>query len=92
MIAMRNNTPKSNGFGRYELQIIVRVDSEYVGMFASAFGIEPFRTTPEHSDFTVQLHSKKRGDDETIMYEIDYRLPDLPSFKGWKVLWDESIY
>lgn len=92
MIAMRNETLKSNGFGTYEQKIIVRVDTKHVEKFEHAFDTQPFRTTPKHSDFTIQLRSKKRGDDESVMYEIDNMLPDLPAFQGWEVLWDESTY
>ena len=83
---------QSNGFGSFQQRIVVRVDAEHVDMFAEAFDTKPFRTTSEHSDFNVSTSSRKRGDDETIMYDIDHRLPDLPSFKGWKILWDESSY
>ena len=83
---------QSNGFGSFVQKIVVRVDIEHVEAFGDAFGVEPFRTTPAHSDFVIQTSSTKRGDDETIMYEIDYRLPDLPPFQGWKVLWDQSVF
>lgn len=90
--ANKENKPTSNGYGSFINKIVVRVDSEHVETFADAFDTKPFRTTAEHSDFIVQASTRYRGDDETIMYEIDYRLPNLPSFKGWKVLWDKSIY
>ncbi len=83
---------KSNGYGSFVQKIVVRVDSEHVETFSDAFGAKPFRTLPDHSDFIVQTSATKRGDDETVMYDIDYRLPTLPAFKGWKVLWDESVF
>ena len=83
---------QSNGHGSFVQKIVVRVDTEHVEAFKQAFDTEPFRVTEHHSDFAVQTSSTKTGDDETVMYEIDYRLPDLPSFKGWKVLWGESSY
>ena len=88
----RQQELKSNGYGSFEQKIVVRVDTEHVETFKEAFDTRPFRTTDTHSDFIVQTSSKCRGDDETVMYEIDYALPDLPAFKGWKVLWEESEY
>jgi hypothetical protein len=87
-----NKKITSNGHGSFEQKIVVRVDIGHVEAFKDAFGVEPFRNLPEHSDFIVQTSSTKRGDDETVLYDIDYRLPDLPSFTGWKVLWDDSVY
>ena len=89
---MSKNTIQTNGFGSFVPKIVVRVEQEYVQMFAEAFGVEPFRELPHHSDFIIHVKSTKRGDDETIMYDIDYRLLDLPSFHGWSVLWGESVY
>ena len=83
---------RSNGYGSFQQRIVVRVETEHVETFAEAFDAKPFRTTQDHTDFVVQASSRYKGDDETIMYDIDYRLPDLPSFKGWKILWDESFY
>ena len=88
----QSNEPRSNGFGSFVNKIVVRVDSEHVETFSDAFDAEPFRTSPEHSDFTVNVSGRYRGDDEGVLYEIDHRLPDLPSFKGWSVLWGESVY
>lgn len=79
-------------YDSFEQKIVVRVDLEHVETFRETFGVEPFRTSPEHSDFVIQTSAGKRGDDETIMYDIDYALPDLPPFTGWKVLWGESVY
>ena len=83
---------KSNGYGSFKQKIVVRVDTEHVETFKEAFDTKPFRTTDKHSDFIVQTSSKCRGDDEGVMSEIDYRLPDLPAFTGWEVLWGESIW
>ena len=79
-------------YNNFEQKIVVRVDKEYVETFSDAFDAQPFRTTKDHSDFAVQASSRYRGDDETIMYDIDARLPDLTAFKGWSVLWSESVY
>tara|TARA_B100000508_G_scaffold136647_1_gene129939 strand:+ start:886 stop:1158 length:273 start_codon:yes stop_codon:yes gene_type:complete len=83
---------QSLGYGSFQQKIVVRVDSEHVETFSDAFNTKPFRTAPDHADFIVQTSSTKRGDDETVMYDIDYRLPTLPSFKGWSILWGESVY
>lgn len=83
---------KSNGYGSFEQKIVVRVDIEHVDTFASAFDTTPFRTAPEHSDFIVQTSARSRGDDETIMHMIDYMLPNMQPFKGWEVLWEESVF
>lgn len=89
---MKTRSITSNGHGRFEQKIVVRVDLKYLNEFRKAFDTEPFRTLPHYSDFVIQTSSTKRGDDETIMYEIDYSLANIPSFTGWKVLWDQSIY
>ena len=83
---------QSNGFGSFKQKILVRVDSAYVDIFAEAFNTKPFRTTPKYSNFTINTSSKKRGDDETILYEIDYSLPNSIPRNAWTVLWDESSY
>jgi len=87
-----NKRLASNGYGSFEQKIVVRVDSEHAETFSEAFDTQPFRTTPEQSDFVIQTSAGKRGDDEAVMYDIDYMLPDLPSFKGWQVLWGESRF
>ena len=88
-----SQTLKSNGYGSFEQRLVVRVENAYVDVFAEAFGVQAFRRSDEGADFIVQTSSTRRGDDETIMYEIDYTLPEsMEPFKGWKVLWDESSY
>ena len=82
----------SNGCGSFINEVVVRVDTEHVETFSDAFGVEPFRVLEGCADFSIQLKSARKSDDETMMYEIDYRLPDLPSFKGWSVLWGENSY
>jgi hypothetical protein len=87
-----NKKITSNGHGSFEQKIVVRVDIGHVEAFKDAFGVEPFRSLPEYSDFIVQTSSTKRGDDETVLYDIDYRLPEGIVSSGWSVLWDESVY
>ena len=89
---MSKNTIQTNGFGSFIPKIVVRVEKQHAEAFSDAFGVEPFRELPYHSDFVIHVKSTKRGDDETIMYDIDYRLPDLPPFQGWSVLWGESVF
>lgn len=67
----------SNRYGSFEPKIVVRVDSEHVEMFSDVFDTKPLRTLPDHADFSIQLKSTQRGDDETLMYMLYYMLPDL---------------
>lgn len=84
---------KSNGYGSFKANLVVRVKNEHVNAFSECFNVEPFEQTDEHSDFRISMTTRKQGDDETLMYEIDYRLPQsVPPFKGWKILWDQSQY
>jgi len=83
---------KSNGFGSFEQKIVVRVDTNATEAFSEAFDAQPFRSSPDHSDFIIQTSATRRGDDETILYEIDYALPvDVP-LGAWSVKWGESSY
>ena len=91
MVVIRvHHHPNNLLYNRPAEKIVVRIDTEHVETFKEAFDTKPFRTTDKHSDFIVQTSSRYRGDDETVMYEIDYMLPDLPAFTGWSVLWEES--
>lgn len=89
---MMDGTPDTVKVSRVNNGIIVRVDKEYVETFSNAFNVKPFRNTKDYSDFKIQLNLKRKGDDETVMYEIDYKLSASPSFQGWQVLWEESDY
>lgn len=83
---------ESNGYGSFINEVVVRVDTEHIEAFCDVFGVEPFGVLEGCSDFSIQLKSARKFDDEMVMYEIDYMLPDLPAFKGWKVLWGKSFY
>jgi hypothetical protein len=87
-----NKTPASNGYGSFINEVVVRVDTEHVETFSDAFDIKPVKSTTEHSDFIVNVYGRYRGDDATVLYEIDYRLPNSIPRSAWSVLWGESSY
>lgn len=83
---------QSNGYGSFKQKIVVKVDTEHAEAFSDAFGVEPFRVLEGCSDFIVNALTRYRGDDETVLYEIDYSLPVGVPRSAWSVQWGESTY
>ncbi|MCS5597952.1 MAG: hypothetical protein NZ828_11940 [Alphaproteobacteria bacterium] len=82
---------KSNGFGRFEQTIIIRVDGEYAQHASNCLKSEPFRIVGDgHHDFIFKRLTTTRGDDEDIVYDVDAML-NL-KFGTWSILWGESEY
>lgn len=89
---MSRKKVQSNGYGSFINKVVVRVDIKHVETFSDAFGAEPFRVLEGCSDFVVQASTSYRGDDETVLYEIDYRLPVTVPRSAWSIQWGESSY
>ena len=83
---------KSNGFGRHEQTIIIRVDGEHARHASNCLKSEPFRVDDGggHHDFAFTRLTTTRGDDEDIVYDVDTLLG--LSAGTWSILWDESEY
>lgn len=81
---------KSNGFGSFILNIVVRVDRQYADEAQKAMQATVKDVTDDYVDLLWNTKSTKAGDDETIVFEIGYLL-DIPD-GSWKIIWSESEY
>ena len=82
---------KSNGFGRHEQTIIIRVDGEHAQHASNCLKSEAFRINDDGGhDFAFTRLTTTRGDDEDIVYDVAALLG--LSTGTWSILWDESEY
>jgi hypothetical protein len=67
------------------------VPREHTAEVSEILGVAPFvHDLPSwRSYFRVERHSKRCGDDESVMYDLYL---DLPFSLGWRVDWDQSQY
>ena len=82
---------KSNGYGSCIQEIIVKVPLDRIDDAIRDLELEPFKRDDSFAYFGVHLTSTRRGDDETVMYEIDHLLSSI-QMGTWKIDWDNSHY
>ncbi|MCC5986514.1 MAG: hypothetical protein JJT95_02455 [Pararhodobacter sp.] len=82
---------RSNGFGSFIQEIVVHVPRAHAAEVSEILGVEPFvHDLPSgRSYFRVERHSTRRGDDESVVYDLQL---DLPFSLGWRVDWEQSQY
>ena len=89
----QSKIPKSNGYGSFNPEIIVRVDRAHAQHVKDTLAVSPFRTSEDdsYSDFKWVARAPKRGDDEYLVYYLGHLLNDIPH-DAYKIMWDESKY
>ena len=66
---------KSNGFGSFQFHLVFTVTKPYSETLINA-GWEFLEKTKTGTVFKYYFTSRKRGDDETALWELGYALPD----------------
>ena len=82
---------RSNGFGSYIQKIVVHVPRVHAAEASKILGVEPFAHDPSsgRSFFRIERQSIRRGDDESVVFDLSH---DLPFRLEWKVDWAQSEY
>lgn len=86
---MRRHT-KSNGFGSNINEIIVLVPEHQGDEAALQFGAAATELPPEGQNrvFLWNRKSTRRGDDETVVFDLGYLLTGV----SWDIDWSRSRY
>jgi len=81
---------KSNSFGSFIQEIIIRVDLTAYETARQDLNYDAFKTDEHHAYFKVLRYDRKRGDDESIVHDLS----DLFSFNNeyWSIDWEQSVY
>ena len=82
---------KSNGFGSFELFLIFTVDKSH-STYLINDGWKAIEETSKGSVFKYHFTSRKRGDDETAMFELGYSLPKEVTLENYNIDWDRSVF
>jgi hypothetical protein len=80
---------KSNGFGRFKQQIVLRVEQDYAPQVEECLNTAPFRILPSgHRDFMWERLSSNLRNDEDVVIDA-YMMVDM---EKCSIVWDESEY
>lgn len=82
---------KGTGFGSFEGIIVVRVAEKDILVVQEKTGVTPERRAGDdsHGYFVLPWTVFRRGDDETILFELGNMLGDTID---WRINWAESQY
>ena len=84
---------KSNGFGSLQQLIAVLVDNQHASKILKIRGVELLEQGKDRSLVQYPLWTKRPDDDETVVYELRYRLSALGiPFEDWSIDWEKSKY
>ena len=84
-------TPKSNGFGSFQFYLVFTVNSKHSQKLIDD-GWEILEETASGTVFKYYFNSRKRGDDETAMFDLGHSLPKNVPIESWRIDWDRSEY
>lgn len=84
---------KSNGFGSWRTSIRVNVPIAYAREAELRLGVAPFqlRDDPSIACFKVSFPAPRRGDDESIVWQM-FETLGHPEKLPWTIDWDSSDY
>ena len=83
--------PKSNGFGSFHKHLIFTVNNKHSQKLVDA-DWEVLEETASGTVFKFYFTSRKRGDDETALWDLGYALPEGVPMDSYRVDWDRSVY
>jgi hypothetical protein len=88
---LADNPLISTGYGVFIFKIVFRTARADAQAVRDAMGLEPqYREDdPGGAFFSWSPTGTKRGDDETIVYDLDRSLPEAVTRR---ILWEESRY
>lgn len=78
----------SGGFGTFIFDIHFETRSADAADVARRIGSEPVSTTMDRACFCWHPSGRRRGDDETIVWELSVLLGDI----WFRIDWDRSSY
>ena len=84
-------TPKSNGFGSFQFYLVFKVNNKHSQQLVDD-GWEVLEETASGTVFKFYFSSRKRGDDETAMFELGHSLPKSVALDRWFIDWERSVY
>ena len=84
-------TPKSNGFRSFQFYLVFTVNNEHSQKLVDD-GWEVLEETASGTVFKFYFTSRKRGDDETALWDLGYALPEGVPDNCWKICCDRSEY
>lgn len=84
---------RSNGFGSFQQLIAVRVNKVDVPRLLSLPGVKLLEEQADRVLVEYPLWTTRPDDDETVVYELRYRLSALEiPFEDWSIDWERSVY
>ena len=84
-------TPKSNGFGSFQFHLVFTVNNEHSQKLIDD-GWEVLEKTKAGTVFKFYFTSRKRGDDETALWDLGYALPKGVPDNSWRICWKKSEF
>ena len=84
-------TPKSNGFGSFQFYLVFTVNNEHSQQLVDD-GWEVLEEAVSGTVFKYYFTSRKRGDDETALWDLGYALPDGVPMESYRIDWKRSVY
>ena len=82
---------KFNGFGSFQFHLVFTVNNKHSQKLIDD-GWEVLEKTASGTVFKYYFTSRKRGDDETALWDLGYALPDGVPDNCWRVCWERSEY
>ena len=82
---------KSNGFGSFELFLVFTVENSK-SQIVTEDDWEHIENIEFGHKFKFYFSARKRGDDETALFELLHSLPQGISIEDIKVDWDQSVF
>lgn len=91
---------RSNGYGRFPQRIVVHVDHDNAELVCAKLGAVPIKeggeqfseSDPTCASFTWTRWTKRPGNDEDVVYDLQIALNDTHNSFGWKIDWNASDY
>lgn len=83
--------PKSNGYGSFNFYLLIWIEAAHAKALHEK-GWECVEEDIDRSIFKYHFRNRRRGDDETAVFELWGDLPKGFEDWEWGILWDRSNY
>lgn len=85
---------KSNGFGRFQQKVIVRVPKDHAKVAGEKLGLAPFKETsdPARVYFEWTRLAVRTGNDEDVVFDLAVMLGEAHETIEWQIDWKNSVY
>jgi len=82
---------QSNGFGSFQLHLVCTVNNKHSQKLIDD-GWEVLEETASGTVFKFYFSSRKRGDDETAMFDLLHSLPSEVDLEDIDIDWPKSVF